>query len=386
MIIRSIVFEEKSRMKYYIIAGEVSGDLHASNMMKQLKKRDKDAYFRIWGGDRMAAEAQELAKHIRETSFMGIFKVLWNIRTIKRNFRFCEKDIEAFKPDVLILIDNSGFNLRIAKYVKEKKLGIKVFYYILPQAWAWKRKRVHTIHQWCDRIFAILPFETAFYKSYGYDIDYVGHPILDSIAERKKNLLEKADFRSEFGLDDRPIIALLPGSRKQEIKTKLPKMVSAIAHFQDHQFVIAGSDNVDRSFYAPYLKDAKLIINKTYNILNNAEAALVTSGTATLETALFNVPQVVCYKPGFVTYYLLKNIVSIKYICMVNLILDKMAVQELIEADLNEKRIASELKLAMSEPRRSEILSDYAQMREMLGGVGASERVADLMIKHLETN
>jgi len=373
-------------MRYYIIAGEVSGDLHASNMMKQLKLRDDKAYFRVWGGDRMAAEAQELAKHIRETSFMGIFKVLWNIRTIKRNFRYCERDIEAYQPDVLILIDNSGFNLRIAKYIKEKKLPIKVFYYILPQAWAWKRKRVHTIHQWCDRIFAILPFEKAFYKSYGYDIDYVGHPILDSIAERKNNLLDKPVFREEYKLDNRPIIALLPGSRRQEVKSKLPRMIRAVKHFPNHQFVIAGSDNVDKSLYEPYLNQASLIINKTYNLLNNAEAALVTSGTATLETALFNVPQVVCYKPGFVTYHLLKRIISIKYICMVNLILDKMAVQELIESDLNEARITQELELAMSEPRRSQILADYNRMHEMLGGEGASKRVTDLMIEDLETN
>ena len=370
-------------MKYYIIAGEVSGDLHASNMMKQLKMRDSEAYFRVWGGDRMAAEAQEVAKHIRETSFMGIFKVLWNIRTIKKNFRFCEADIEKFKPDVLILIDNSGFNLRIAKYVKQKSLRIKVYYYILPQAWAWKRKRVHTIHQWCDRIFAILPFEKAFYKSYGYDVDYVGHPILDSIAERKKNLLPKAEFKQRYDLDERPIIALLPGSRRQEIKSKLPKMVSVIKHFPNYQFVIAGSDNVDGALYTPYLKEVKLIINKTYNILHNAEAALVTSGTATLETALFNVPQVVCYKPGVVTYYLLKNIISIKYICMVNLILDKMAVEELIEGELNEKRMVKELQFAMNEPRKSEILKDYAKMKEMLGGEGASTRVAKLMIGDL---
>lgn len=373
-------------MKYYIIAGEVSGDLHASNMMKEIKKRDTSAYFRVWGGDRMASEAQELAKHIRETSFMGIFKVLWNIRSIKKNFRYCEADIQAFQPDVLILIDNSGFNLRIAKYVKQHKLPIRVFYYILPQAWAWKRKRVHTIHQWCDRIFAILPFEPEFYRSYGYEIDYVGHPILDSIANRKRNLLPKADFRSQYGLDDRPIVALLPGSRRQEIKSKLPIMARVIQHFPDHQFVIAGSDNVDQALYAPFASQATLIINKTYNILNNATAALVTSGTATLETALFEVPQVVCYKPGFVTYHMLKRIISIKYICMVNLILDKMAVQELIESDLNEKRLVKELNSLMDESRRTRILSDYEKMHDLLGGEGASERVAELMLSDLETN
>jgi len=372
-------------MKYYIIAGEVSGDLHASNMMKELKKRDSQAYFRVWGGDRMEAEAQELAKHIRETSFMGIFKVLWNIKTIKQNFNYCEEDIAQFQPDVLILIDNSGFNLRIAKYVKTHKMPIKVFYYILPQAWAWKRKRVHTIHQWCDRIFAILPFEKAFYKSYGYDIDYVGHPILDAMEARKKNLLSKEAFRTLIAADDRPIIALLPGSRKQEIKTKLPKMVSVIKHFPDYQFVIAGSSNVDEALYEPYKESAKLVIDKTYNVLNNAEAALVTSGTATLETALFEVPQVVCYKPGLVTYHLLKRIISIKYICMVNLVLDKMAVQELIEGDLNENKMRKELLKTLQEPQRSTIINDYHELRKRLGGTGASARVAELMIKDLET-
>ncbi len=371
-------------MRYYIIAGEPSGDMHAANMMKMLKAKDPDAYFRVWGGDRMAEEAQELAKHIRETSFMGIFTVVRNLRTIKRNFKFCEEDISAYQPDVLILIDNSGFNLRIAKFVKQSTLKARIFYYILPQSWAWKQKRVHTIQQWCDRLFAILPFEKAFYNSYGYDVDYVGHPILDALEQSKKKLLPKEEFREQFGIGEKPVIALLPGSRKREIKTKLPKMLKMVKHFPDHQFVIAGSDAIGEEFYQNWMTGhSKLVFGHTYDILNNAEAALVTSGTATLETALFRVPQVVCYKPGWLTFEILKRVTKIRLICMVNLILDRMSVVELIEGDLNEERMKKELSLLFDKENRERILSDYEEVEKKLGGVGASERVAQLMIDDL---
>ena len=371
-------------MKYYIIAGEASSDMHAANMMKQLKLRDSEAYFRVWGGDQMEIEADEMAKHIRETSFMGIFVVISNLRTIKRNFRYCENDIEKFNPDVLILIDNSGFNLRIAKYVKTKQLNTKVYYYILPQAWAWKKKRVHTIQLWTDKRFAILPFEKDFYKSYGYDVDYVGHPILDSIAQRRATLLEPKAFRKEFNLADKPIIALLPGSRKHEIGTKLPIMMQAVKYFPDYQFVIAGSATIDKSIYQSIVgEECKVIFGNTYDILNNSTAALVTSGTATLETALFNVPQVVCYMPGFATYHILKRVVSIKYICMVNLILDRMAVTELIQNELNEKRLTVELKNVLDPKISSKMKSDYKLLASKLGGGGASERTAELIVEDL---
>ena len=371
-------------MKYYIIAGEASGDLHASNMMKQLKLRDPEAYFRVWGGDRMAEEAQELAKHIRETSFMGVFGVLWHLRTIKRNFKFCEEDLMAFQPDVLILIDNSGFNLRIAKFVKNSSLNTRIFYYILPQAWAWKRKRVHTIQNWTDRRFAILPFEQAFYKSYGYDLDYVGHPILDSLAKRKEELLEPDGFRQKYDLNEKPIIALLPGSRKREIRTKLPIMLTVIDHFPDHQFVIAGSETIDEALYEQYTKGrVKVIFNRTYGVLNNAKAALVTSGTATLETALFRVPQVVCYKPGWLTFHVLRYVISIKYICMVNLILDRKAVEELVESRLNEKQLVAELNHILETDTHKRLMADYDELEQKLGGTGASERVAQLMMEDL---
>lgn len=367
-------------MKYYIIAGEASGDMHAANLMKQLKMRDSNSFFRVWGGDKMQAETNEMVRHFKDSSFMGIFNVLWNIRTIKKNFTLCENDIMTFKPDVLILIDNSGFNLRIAKYVRLSKLPTRIYYYILPQAWAWKQKRVHTIHQWCHRVFAILPFEKDFYKSYGYDVDYVGHPILDVMEQRKRSLVNFEAFRKEFNLSEKPIIALLPGSRKQEIKTKLPAMLKVVDHFPEYQFVIAGSETIDLSFYKTYLDtEVKIIFNRTYDILNNATAALVTSGTATLETALFKVPQVVCYKPGYVTYHLLKRIVKIKFICMVNLILDRMAVQELIGADLNEKRLVKELNLILEGEKRAQVLKDYDELEVKMGGPGASARTAELM-------
>ncbi|PIQ48715.1 MAG: lipid-A-disaccharide synthase [Cytophagales bacterium CG12_big_fil_rev_8_21_14_0_65_40_12] len=367
-------------MKYYILAGEASGDMHAANLMKQLKLRDNQAYFRVWGGDKMQTETNEMVKHFKDNSFMGIFQVVTNIRTIKRNFTLCEEDIQQFQPDVLILIDNSGFNLRIAKYVMQSDLKTRIYYYILPQAWAWKQKRVHTIQQWCHRIFAILPFEKAFYKSYGYDVDYVGHPILDSIAQRKPTLMDFTALQAQFNLSDQPIIALLPGSRKQEIKTKLPAMLQVVSHFPQYQFVIAGSETINPEFYAQYNPDnVKIIFNCTYDILNSATAALVTSGTATLETALFRVPQVVCYKPGFFSYHLLKGIVKIKFICMVNLILDRMAVQELIEGDLNEKRLVKELNLILEGEKRSQMLNDYDELATQLGGEGASERTAQLM-------
>jgi lipid-A-disaccharide synthase len=367
-------------MKYYILAGEASGDMHAANLMKQLKLRDNQAYFRVWGGDKMQAETDEMVKHFKDNSFMGIFQVVTNIRTVKRNFKLCEEDIKQFQPDVLILIDNSGFNLRIAKYVMLSELKTRIYYYILPQAWAWKQKRVHTIQQWCHRIFAILPFEKAFYKSYGYDVDYVGHPILDAIAQRKPSLSDFKALQIQFDLSDKPIIALLPGSRKQEIKTKLPIMLQVVSHFPQYQFVIAGSDTISPEFYAQYNSDnIKIIFNRTYDILNCATAALVTSGTATLETALFSVPQVVCYKPGFVNYHLFKGIIKIKFICMVNLILDRMAVQELIESDLNENRLVKELNLILEGEKRNQMLKDYDELETKLGGEGASERTAQLM-------
>ena len=372
-------------MKYYIIAGEPSGDMHAANMMAQLKLRDPDAYFRVWGGDRMGEIADEMAKHIRETSFLGVFSILGNLKTIKRNFKFCEEDIQQFTPDVLILIDNSGFNLRIAKFVKKTLPETRIFYYILPQAWAWKRRRVHTIQHRTDRRFAILPFETDFYGSYGYKIDYVGHPILDSIAQRKPHLMSSSDLKQNYELDERPIIALLPGSRKSEIDTKLPRMLKVIDHFPDYQFIVAGSETIDLSFYQKYIpKNIKVIFGKTYDVLDAAHAALVTSGTATLETALFNVPQVVCYKPGYLTYHLLKRIISIKYICMVNLILDKVAVPELVEGRLNEKNLVIELKNILEEQNRSRMIRDYQELHSRLGGEGASERVAELMIEDLK--
>ena len=374
-------------MKYYIIAGEASGDMHAANLMKQLKLRDKEAHFRVWGGDKMQEEADEMVKHFRDTSFMGIFKVLWNIRTIKRNFRLCEKDIATYRPEVLILIDNSGFNLPIAKFSRALG-GIRIYYYIAPQAWAWKKKRVHTIHQYCHRVFTILPFEQAFYRSYGYEVDYVGHPILDVLEKRKKEVMEFGQLVSNNNLSGKPLIALLPGSRKQEIKTKLPIMLKVVKHFPNYQFVIAGSTNFNQAYYEQFTHgQVKVLFDSTYHLLNNAKAALVTSGTATLEAALFKVPQVVCYKPGYVTYQLLKKIVSIKFISLVNIILDKLVVKELIEGSLNEKQLKYELNLILSDkPSRERIMKDYERLEQKLGGTGASVRTAELMYQDILQN
>ena len=371
-------------MKYYIIAGEASGDMHAANLMKQLKLRDKAAHFRVWGGDKMQEEADEMVKHFRDTSFMGIFKVLWNLRTIKKNFRLCEEDIATYRPEVLILIDNSGFNLPIAKFSRQLG-GIRIYYYIAPQAWAWKRKRVHKIHQYCHRVFTILPFEQDFYKSYGYEVDYVGHPILDVLEERKKEVMGFDQLIEENGLTGKPLIALLPGSRKQEIKTKLPIMLKVVKHFPDYQFVIAGSSNFDQNYYEQFVRgQVKVVFDSTYHLLNNARAALVTSGTATLETALFKVPQVVCYKPGFVTYHLLKRIVSVKFISMVNIVLDRLVVKELIEGALNEKQLKHELNLILSDTaNRERIIKDYDELEQKLGGAGASKRTAELMYQDI---
>jgi lipid-A-disaccharide synthase len=316
---------------------------------------------------------------------MGFLEVVKNLRTVKRNFRFCEEDITAFAPDALILIDNSGFNLRIARYVKENLPSIKVYYYILPQAWAWKKKRVHTIHQWTDRIFSILPFEPDFYRSYGYEIDYVGHPIIDALEQKKEKLIPRDEFLNAHGLDDRPLVALLPGSRKQEIKTKLPKMLKVIPHFPNCQFIIAGSETIDKALYEQFTGgQVRIAFGDTYDILNNAEAALVTSGTATLETALFKVPQVVCYFPGWLTFQIARRIVDIKFISMVNIILDKLAVPELIQNEMNEKQMVQELKTLFSEQKRGRILEDYELLRKKLGGVGASRRVAELIAEDIK--
>ena len=365
-------------MRYYIIAGEASGDLHASNLMKELKTRDAQADFRCWGGDLMRVQGGELVKHYRELAFMGFVEVIANIRTIARNLKFCKQDILDHKPDAIILVDYPGFNLRIAEFAKEH--NFKVIYYISPQVWAWKKSRVHKIKKTVDRMITILPFEKGFYKTYNYDVDFVGHPLLDVVKD-----LEKPDaklFKKEFQLDDRPIIALLPGSRKQEITKMLNRMLQLVPAFQDYQFVIAGAPGIDKDFYVSIMgaQKVRVIHSKTYELLQLAEAALVTSGTATLETALFGVPEVVCYKANALSVIIARRLIKIKFISLVNIIMDRLVVKELIQQDLNVEQLTLELQdILPGSSARKKILTDYKELKTKLGGVGASSKAAEII-------
>ena len=375
-------------MKYYIIAGEASGDLHGSNLIKALKGLDPDASFRVWGGDKMQAASGNLVKHYKEHAFMGIVPVIRNYPIIRDNFKLAEKDIANYAPDALILIDFSGFNLRIAKKVKSP--GFRIFYYISPQVWAWRQHRVYKIRKLIDRMFTILPFEKAFYKKFDYDVDYVGHPLLDSIAGFKKGFnMERQEFLEKNELSAKPIIAILPGSRKQELHAQLPIMIEVSRKYTDYQFVVAGMKSLSREIYTGFFKDfeVKLVFDQTYELLSFAEAALVTSGTATLETALFKVPEVVCYRAGRFSYYLVKALIKIKFISIVNLIMDKLVVKELIQNDLTVRNINMELDRLLNNPSyREEMLQNYSELEKKLGGEGASLRAARGMLKFLIQN
>jgi len=369
-------------MKYYIIAGEASGDLHASNLMKALKKQDAKADFRFWGGDLMQAVGGTLVKHYKDLAFMGFLEVLLNLRTITKNLDFCKKDLLKYKPDALILVDYPGFNMRIAKFAKAH--NIKVHYYISPQIWAWKENRIKSIKRDVDNMYVILPFEKDFYeKKHQYKVHFVGHPLLDAIANRK--LIDEKVFRKTHKLGDKPIIALLPGSRKQEIKKMLHVMLSLSADFNAYQFVIAGAPGLETSFYKSFTtsKNISFLTNKTYDLLSIATAALVTSGTATLETALFKIPEIVCYKGSWVSYQIGKRVVDLKFISLVNLILDKEAVTELIQNDFNKKRLAQELKSILDTKKRAQIYNDYYELEQKLGGAGASAKTAQLIFSHI---
>ncbi|MFN8142928.1 MAG: lipid-A-disaccharide synthase [Bacteroidia bacterium] len=371
-------------MKYYIIAGEASGDLHASNLMRELSKLDTSAEFRAWGGDLMEAQGAILVKHYRNLAFMGFTEVVMNLRTILKNIETCKKDLLAHKPDVLILVDYPGFNLRIAEYAKAQ--GIRVFYYISPQVWAWKQSRVHKIKRTVDRMFVILPFEKEFYQKFDYPVDFVGHPLLDAITQKKNLFPSKTEFIRRNSLEDKPIIALLPGSRKQEIETMLPLMLSVQKDFPSYRFVIAGAPSQPDSFYQKVLgKNGNPVIHgQTYELLTHADAALVTSGTATLETALLKVPEVVCYKGGTISYYIARSLVKINYISLVNLIMDQEVVKELIQHDLNTPQITRELRKILDPDYRSSLLKKYDQLANILGGSGASAHTARLMFQYLQ--
>lgn len=366
-------------MKYYIIAGEASGDLHGSNLMKALKEKDPQAEFRFWGGDLMEKQGGVLVKHYRDLAFMGFLEVAMNLRTILNNIKFCKDDIKNHHPDVLILVDYPGFNLRIAKFAKE--LGIKVVYYISPQLWAWKEGRVEIIKKYVDEMMVILPFEEDFYKKHGVHSHFVGHPLLDAISSLQE--IDKYTFKKEHGLNEKEIIALLPGSRKQEVEKMLEMMLSVRPHFTSYQFVIAGAPSLPKEFYQKYVDDnVHFVSNKTYDLLRCSKAALVTSGTATLETALLNVPEVVCYRGSKISYAIAKRLVkNIKYISLVNLIMDREVVKELIQNDLNTRNLVAELQAVLEGDKRKQVLKDYELLREKLGGKGASEKAAEVILK-----
>jgi len=371
-------------MKLYVIAGEASGDLHGSNLMRALLVQDEHVEFRFWGGDQMAQVAGIPRKHIQELAFMGFIEVLMNLPTILQNIKFCKKDILEFQPDALILIDYPGFNLRIAKWAKAN--NIKVLYYISPQIWAWKQNRGHLIREVVDEMYCILPFEQDFYKKFQVDAHFVGHPLIDAIRNFKALQFDKDQFLETNKLDARPILALLPGSRNQEIKIKLPLMLEAASQFaQDYQIVIGAAPNKSPEFYANFIQNqpVKVVFGETYNLLSSAHFALVTSGTATLETALFEVPQVVCYKGSWISYQIARRLIQVKYISLVNLIMDQEIVTELIQATCTPKNMVDELHKIETGNDREKMKNSYKSLISMLGGEGASERTAKHMLKSI---
>lgn len=362
-------------MKYYIIAGEASGDLHGSNLIKELTKVDAHADIRCWGGDKMQAAGGHIVKHIKDLAFMGFVEVIKHLGTILNNVKFCKQDILAFRPDVVILIDYPGFNFRLFKFLQQHQL--RVFYYISPQIWAWRTSRVFKIKKYVERMFVIFPFEKDFYAKYGVQVDFVGHPLLDelqgvSIAEQPR----------------KKMIALLPGSRKQEISALLPEYLKVIPHFPDYEFVVTGLSNVGEDFYRQMIGNVRctLVLDKTYDTLHLAEAALVTSGTATLETALHNVPEVICYKGSWISYFIAHLVIdkSIGFIGIVNLIAKKKIAEELIQGDVNENRLRTELQKLLEPANRERIFSDYVELRHLLGNAGASAKTAELMLQYLK--
>ena len=376
-------------MKYYIIAGEASGDLHGSNLIKELKKLDTVANLRCWGGENMETAGATLVKHYRELAFMGFVEVIKNLPTIFRNLKFCKADILAFKPDVLVLIDYPGFNLRIAKWAKQQ--GLKVIYYISPQVWAWKESRVKGIKKNVDKMLVILPFEKEFYKKWNYDVEYVGHPLVQVINEFNERAITNEATKAFISSSTSPIIALLPGSRKQEILQKLPIMLAVSANFLQYNFVVAKAPGIEDDFYdtllAPY-NNVSAVVNKTYGLLTKAKAALVTSGTATLETALFGVPEVVCYKGNKISFAIAKKLIKIKYICLVNLIMDKEVVKELIQDDLTVENITVELnEILFNKNKQMQLEIDYANLKTLLSkGGNASANAALSIYNFLRSN
>jgi lipid-A-disaccharide synthase len=366
-------------MKYYLVAGEASGDLHGANLIKALKERDEQAEFRFFGGDLMQAEAGKPVKHIADMAFMGFIEVVFNLTTILKNLSFCKEDILSWQPDVLILIDFPGFNLKIAEFAKNN--NILVCYYISPKVWAWNQKRVLKIKKIVDHLFCILPFEVDFYKQWGMDVDYVGNPLLDAISA----FTPDTNFIEQNQLADKKIVALLPGSRKQEISRLLPEMISVANRFPEYQFVIAGAPNFNYTYYDQFMDGQKIpvVFNATYDLLTHASAAIVASGTATLETALFDVPQVVVYKGHPISITIARAVVKIKFISLVNLIMDKPVVKELIQQDCTAEKIAGEIDRILNDKSyRAAMLANYNGLDAKMGLPGASAKTAGLIIQY----
>ena len=372
-------------MKYYIIAGEASGDLYGSNLIKEIKKIDSKATFRAWGGDLMNLEDVKLVRHYKDHNYMGFAEVIWNLRTILKNITFCKEDIKKYNPDALILIDFPGFNMRIAKYFN--KSSFPILYYIAPQVWAWKEKRVELINKYVDSLYVILPFEKEFFKKHGIETTYHGHPLLEHIINFKKDKsTPKLDFIKTNNLNPkRPIIALIPGSRKQEIIKKLPIMLNAVSSYSKNYNIVIAGMNLHKAIYQSisYNYNVNIVYDNTYNLLNLSSFALVTSGTATLETAFFNVPQVVCYKANWISYSIAKSLVKIKFISLVNLILDYESVKELIQNDLNTIKLKEELRKIINMSHSNSIKNDYKKLISKCKGEDVSKNIAQSMLKTL---
>ncbi|WP_344981317.1 lipid-A-disaccharide synthase [Compostibacter hankyongensis] len=365
-------------MRYYIIAGEASGDLHGSNLIRALHRQDTATEVRCWGGDLMQEAGAVLVKHYRDLAFMGFAEVAMHLRTIFRNLDFCKKDILAFRPDALVLIDYPGFNLRIAQWAHEQ--GLRVIFYISPQVWAWKESRVKLIRECVDKMLVILPFEKAFYEKWDYPVEYVGHPLVEVVREAQRRPAPES-------LADKPVVALLPGSRRQEVRKKLPVMLKMAAAFPDYAFVIAQAPSLEDEFLQPFLQgydNVRCVKGRTYDLLRQARAALVTSGTATLETALFGVPEVVCYKGSPVSYFLARRLIRVKYISLVNLIMDREVVKELIQYELTPANLQKELNaLLKDEDHIRRLKEDYHQLWDRLGAGHASEAAAAAILRYL---
>lgn len=360
-------------MRYYIISGEASGDLHGSNLVKQIRSADTKAEIRGFGGDLMEKAGTVLARHYKQMSFMGFIEVLFNLRKIFNNLNYCKQDITAFKPDALIFIDFSGFNLRVAQWAKTQ--GFRTHYYITPQIWASRENRIAKIKSSIDHLYVILPFEPDFYAKHQVKVNFVGHPLIDAIQQYKNTAQAKAAPK-------KPLIVLLPGSRKQEIKKMLPIMSSVCNAPDEYEYIVAGASHIEKAFYESHLKKSiEVRFNQTYDLLEQAHAALVTSGTATLETALFKVPQVVCYKANALTYFIAKQIIDLKYISLVNIILDREAVTELIQNKLTTRNLSRALETVLDSTKRAQLSKDYAELEKSLGHEGASERAAKLIIE-----